>query len=463
MENSIPDTIRVLIVDDDEDAFGLIRRLLMKVPEKRFTVDWASSYEEGLEAIQKQGHDVYLVDYRLGMETGLNLLKTARSRGAQGPIIILTGADDPRVDYEAAKMGASDFLLKDKLDSATLERSIRYSIQHYATLQALQKSNERFRLLFERSMDAIFISNDLGDFLEVNGAACKLLGHSREELLAMNLSDLLSTDTHNVTDPLQEQSFGELSFTGADGERRFAEFSASRLATNLNLSILRDITERRKLETEIQEISEREQRRLGQDLHDGLGQVLTGISFLSKVLQQKLASKGYEESTDAGNIVSQISQALSQARELARGLCPVVLEENDISAALQQLCNNIENFFGVTTGLECDPELKLQDNALAIHLYRIAQEATTNALRHGHATEISIQLATEGRFATLRVEDNGIGIPEKMVGKGMGLRVMQHRARMIGANLEIERGPHGGTIVTCAVGKRIAFKPAAAG
>src|SRR6187200_2958352 len=111
----------------------------------------------------------------------------------------------------------------------------------------------------------------------------------------MKMSDLLSAESGGLADDLHDQSFGELSFSTPSGERRFAEFSACQFAPNLNLNILRDITERRDLEKEIQEISEKEQRRLGQDLHDGLGQSLTGISFLTKVLQQKLAAKKAEE------------------------------------------------------------------------------------------------------------------------------------------------------------------------
>ncbi|MDB6130487.1 MAG: hypothetical protein JWM04_1594, partial [Verrucomicrobiales bacterium] len=417
--------------------------------------------EEGLEVIRRKQHDVYLLDYRLGARTGLELLKESVSAGVKAPLILLTAATDPKVDLEATRFGATDFLLKDRLDSVTLERSIRYALQHFATLRALEKSHERSRLLFERSMDAILISDDSGNFLEVNSAACELLGYKKEELLAKNLKSLIAVPSGNIA-KMENQGYGELTFETKDGERRFAEFSACRFAHNLNLCILRDITERRNLEREIQEISEREQRRLGQDLHDGLGQTLTGIGFLTKVLQQKLATKELEEANDASNLVKLMSEALLQTRELARGLCPVVLEMNDLHAALQQLSVNLEKIFGVSATVEFDSGIKIKDNNVAIHLYRIAQEATTNAIKHGKAAKVNISLLKSSGGTTLKISDNGCGLPEaKLKNKGMGLRVMAHRARMIGANLSIDPNKGCGTVVTCVLNKSGAHGPAA--
>ncbi|MBA4148989.1 MAG: PAS domain S-box protein [Verrucomicrobia bacterium] len=444
--------IRVLLVDDESDVKPLLEHRLRKVPGKKFKIDWVASYNDGLGAIKKQEHDVYLVDYRLGAQSGLELIREANTFGIQAPFIVLTAAANPIIDLEATKIGAADFLVKDPLDHITLERSIRYAMQHFQTLRALQKSNERFRLLFERSMDAILISDDEGKILEANSAASALFGSSREKLVETQLSDLGTTEFDNAFFQQEEQSVGELSFTQPDGESRFAEFSACRFAPNLNLCILRDITERRQLEREIQEISEREQRRLGQDLHDGLGQALTGINFLTKVLQQKLTAKKVDEAKDAGYISSLINQALQHCRELARGLCPVVLEDNDLHAALQQLSDHVEKIFGVNCPVIFDSSIKIHENPVAVHLYRIAQEATTNAVKHGQAKNIHISLVRNNGEMVLRVKDDGSGLPkEALKHKGMGLRVMQHRARMINASLEIIPAKPCGTLVLCSL------------
>jgi PAS domain S-box-containing protein len=451
-------TVRVLLVDDEESSFLLLRRLLDKVPGKTFATEWAASYEAGLSALKENRHDVCLLDFRLGARTGLELLREAIAHGVQTPILILTRHDAPHVDLEAAQLGAADFLLKDQLEPVMLERVIRYSMQQAATLAALQKSHERFRLLFERSMDAILISDNRGRFVEVNGAACRLLGLSREELLEWKGSSVLAKTLHPDT-PRRPERLGEMAFNKPNGESCFIEFASTRLAPDLNLSILRDVTERRDLEREIQEISEREQRRLGQDLHDGLGQSMTGIAFLAKVLQQKLEARDLEEARSAGSIAALIDQALAQTRRLSRGLCPVVLDANDIEAALEQLAENLRTLFGVACELECDPEMKIADNAVAVHLYRIAQEAATNAIKHGAAKTVLLSLTVRKSRLILRIKDDGAGFPAtRPKGKGMGLRVMQHRCRMIGATLTIRAPKEGGVTVICSLPKVYALQ-----
>jgi two-component system, LuxR family, sensor kinase FixL len=443
--------VNVLLIDDEESFCIPLRRLLARVPGKKFVMDWVASYEEGLRALRENRHDACLLDYRLGLRTGLELLREATAQGVQTPIIILTGSDDPQVDLDATELGAADFLLKDQLDPVMLERVIRYSVQQAAALKALQKSHERFRLLFERSLDAILISDDRGRFVEVNGAACRLLGLSREQLQEWKWSDLLAEALHQQKQRRSE-GLGELTFTKPNGERCFIEFSSTQLAPDLNLSILRDVTERRALEHEIQEISEREQRRLGQDLHDGLGQSMTGIAFLAKALQQKLQAKAPEEAEAAGNIASHLNEALAQTRRLSRGLCPVVLDSNDIEAALEQLAENLRTLFSVSCELQCEPEIKITDHAVAVHLYRIAQEAATNAIKHGHARNIGLSLTSNNSRLILKVKDDGSGLPAAALkGKGMGLRVMHHRARMIGATISLRPSKAGGLIVTCSL------------
>ena len=451
--NMEPLPIRISLTDDEETSFILIRHLLAKVPGKKFIIEWAANFDAGLRLIQEKRHDLHLIDYRLGSESGLDLLRQAVALGTQAPIIILTGSDDPAVDLEATQLGAADFLIKDKLDPSTLERSIRYAIQHFATLRELQRSNQQFRLLFERSLDAILIYNDDEQFTAINSAASQLTGYPRKDLIGLKISELFSPHP-KVLMEWRRNGFGELTFVRPDGARRVVEFSASNFAPNLNLSIVRDITERRILEKEILEISEREQRRLGQDLHDDLGQSLTGISFLAKVLQNRLTAAQIPEAKNAEEIATLLNEALQQTRSLSRGLCPVVLESNDIAAALQQLVENLQSIFSVSAELACDPELKIVDNQLAVHLYRIAQEATTNAIKHGQATKIHISLLRNRSRLTLRVKDNGIGYdkssPDK---KGMGLRVMHHRAGMIGGTLDIKPLSQRGTVVTCSVRK----------
>lgn len=213
-----------------------------------------------------------------------------------------------------------------------------------------------------------------------------------------------------------------------------------------------DITERKRLEREILDISAREQQRIGQDLHDGLGQHLTGIAFLSKVLEQKLAAKSLGEATEAAEIAALVNQAITQTRDLARGLCPVQLEASGLVAALQELASKTESLFNVSCHFECEHSVLIHDNAVATHLYYIGQEAISNAVKHGKAQRIRVGLAAENHRITLTVQDDGIGfpeVPEKHA--GMGLHIMKYRARMVDGSLTIERDVAGGTTVTCSL------------
>jgi len=211
-----------------------------------------------------------------------------------------------------------------------------------------------------------------------------------------------------------------------------------------------DITERKHLEKEIIEVSEEEQKRIGQELHDGLGQHLTGIAFLSKVLEQKLSTRSLPESVDASEIVKFVNQAVSKTRHLARGLYPVELEANGLMSALEQLAANTKTLFGIECLFQCAAPVLVHDNIAAINLYRIAQEAVNNAVKHSKAKNIRIELSSQSGKIALTVADDGIGFDAARVeeGKGMGLHIMGHRARMIGGTLQIRTTLRGGTIIS---------------
>ncbi|MFL6351997.1 MAG: PAS domain S-box protein [Bryobacteraceae bacterium] len=210
-----------------------------------------------------------------------------------------------------------------------------------------------------------------------------------------------------------------------------------------------DVTENKRLENAVIEISGREQRRIGQDLHDGLGQHLTGIAFLAKVQEQRLSEKSLPEASEAAKIVHLVNQAIHKTRELARGLLPVLSGPYGLLAALQECATQVEDIFRVECRFECDDSLSFQDDGVANHLFRIAQEAVHNAIRHGKAQHIVIGLrgAEEG---VLSIRDDGSGMSlEPSSCAGMGLRIMDYRARMIGGSLSIQPAGERGTLVAC--------------
>lgn len=215
---------------------------------------------------------------------------------------------------------------------------------------------------------------------------------------------------------------------------------------------LQDITERKRLEREILEISEREQSRIGQDLHDGLCQHLAGIEFRLLGLKQKLEGKSSQQASETTELARLVRDGIEQTRTLARGLSPVMLEADGLMNALQELAIHTEKTFHISCSFHCPVPVPIRDNAVATHLYRIAQESVYNAIRHGKAKWIAIHLQTDNDRIALGVKDDGVGLP-RQPGKhdGMGLRVMQYRAGMIGGSLVVQRAPEGGTAVVCSL------------
>ncbi len=217
-----------------------------------------------------------------------------------------------------------------------------------------------------------------------------------------------------------------------------------------NKELEKVIKERKRLEKEILEISGMEQRRIGQDLHDGISQELTGIAFLGKVLEQKLSLKSIPEVAQVKKIVELVNQTIMGTKGLARGLYPVELESNGLMSALQELSSNTEKIFDVFCHFYCDRPILIHDHVMATHLYRIAQEAVNNAVKHSETKHIYIRLIRQRDKIALEIKDEGIGIPKRIKkNKGMGLRIMKYRAEMINASLEVVRDKEMGTIVRC--------------
>lgn len=221
------------------------------------------------------------------------------------------------------------------------------------------------------------------------------------------------------------------------------------------LALTQEMSERERLEKEILEISEREQRRIGHDLHDSLCQHLTGTALACQVLGEKLAGQSRPEAADAHQLVGLVEDGITLARNLARGIYPVDMEAEGLMAAFQELAASLTARSKIRCTFACDPPVLIHDAATATHLYRIAQEAVTNALRHGKPRHVLICLTGGDRRLTLTVEDDGAGLPENWSkGRGLGTRIMAHRAARMGGLLSIEPGPAGGTVVTCSIPKR---------
>ncbi len=214
--------------------------------------------------------------------------------------------------------------------------------------------------------------------------------------------------------------------------------------------LLREIAGRKRLEKEMIEIGEREIRRIGYELHDGLGQILAGLSLKSHGLEKVLKEKKMREAEEAFSITSLIDRAKEHIRVLMQGNMLMEGDQDSIMLSLQELASRTARDFNLSCHFKAGRPVTIHDKTASIHLYRIAQESVTNACRHGNPAHIEIILAREKDRVILTVNDNGTGIPDEGERKkGLGLKIMQYRANMIGASLDVRSAVNGGTGVTC--------------
>lgn len=219
--------------------------------------------------------------------------------------------------------------------------------------------------------------------------------------------------------------------------------------SRMNQQLVREMGQRAEAEKAIMEISHREQRRLGQDLHDGLCQTLAGVKLLSEELKEKLERRELPEAQDAEKIELHLREALRQADHIARGLYPVELETQGLMSALEELATKMSRMYPVSCRFTCPRPAPLENATIATHVFRIAQEAVINAIKSGKAKDIQIQLHIQDSYGLLSVVDNGIGMQHPVTRRGMGLKIMEYRTRVIHGSLAFRPVADGGTAVTC--------------
>ncbi len=223
------------------------------------------------------------------------------------------------------------------------------------------------------------------------------------------------------------------------------------------VGFLVEIADPASLEREIIEIANREQQRIGSDLHDGLGQDLTGIALMLRGIGAQLRKEGSAACADIEDVIGLVNAAIESTRSLARGLSPVSAEHDGLAAALQALAARATERYGIPVTFEARITQPLpNDETAATHVYRIAQEALTNAMRHSRATEVTIVLTASGGELQLEVADNGRGFPPVILesstaggSNGLGLKIMRYRAQMLGGSLAFGHGAAGGATVRC--------------
>jgi PAS domain S-box-containing protein len=323
---------------------------------------------------------------------------------------------------------------------------------------ALQPTYEELLHFFNEVPDLLCIAGFDGKFKYLNPAWQFTLGWTAEELQARPFLDFVHPDDRPATlVEMEKLALGVATITFenryhcSDGSFKRLQWTACPLpGLQATYAIARDVTLQRLLKAEILETLDRERERVGRDLHDGLCQELAGIAALSTSLARRLDPAAPAESGMAREIGKLLGESIGNARDLARGFNPAHLEGSDLNAALAEFCSNTAESFQMTCAFHCEACSARLDNHLKSDLYRIAQEAVSNAISHGRAKRIDVALIYQNDRGTLVIEDDGVGIADPLERKsGIGLHTMAYRSRLMGASFEVNRRTTGGTVVSC--------------
>ncbi|HYF30399.1 MAG TPA: PAS domain S-box protein [Chitinophagaceae bacterium] len=420
-------SIRILIVDDDEDDFLIISDYIRNINPTRFVLHWCYNYLEALAHMKHHNYDLYFVDYRLGAKTGLELLKEAISAQCEEPIVLLTGKGNYKVDMEAMQAGAVDYLIKTELTSEKLERCIRYSLERSATLKALRANERKYRSMFERSKDAVFITDDGCRFIDMNEATCRLLGYTREELINTDLCEkITSTDLQKVYRDVLVQK-GEINdmeveLLTKDNTRINCILSAS-METDLDgtvyvQGIIHDITNLKKaekatLQAEKLAATGRLVRTLAHEVRNPLNNINLSVDQLAH------GSKSDEEvflldviqrnSKRIGGLITELLDSSRPTEMIMEKHTLQGIMDETIATALDRITLqriNLQIQYSDEPAYIMGDKQKLRIAFLNIIINAV--EAITNA-----PGNISVEIITKAPKHTVQITDNGSGISEE--------------------------------------------------
>ena len=502
--------LQVLLVEDSDNDATLLELALQR-SGFHCTCERVETARGLTAALDRREWDVIIADYVMPSFDGLSALAMVKQRGLDLPFIVVSGHITDDTAVAAMKAGAHDYVMKDNLArlGPAVERELREAEMRRVRRQTEARLREEhaFREAIETSIPSgIAVVNLDGRQTYVNPAFCRMVGWSDAELVGakppfaywpeeevdaittalarvvthgtpqggmelrfrrkngerFNVFMLVTplSDTHgnvsgwlsSITDITRlKEAEGALRKSHLELERRVRERTADLSAANAKLQ--EAMAERSRLEHELLDITERERRRIGLDLHDDLGQRLSGIALLAKGLQLRLEKQRSAGAREAAEIYGLLQQAMSHTRNVAQDLATLEFEAKDLPSALRDLAARAREAFQIPCRFEARGDLPALDPKAVRQLYKIAQEALTNAIKHGKASQATITLSNAAGGLVLTVRNKGVSFPS-VIGQsaGMGLRIMNYRAKLIGASLRIEPGLRGnGTVVTCSV------------
>jgi len=463
--------VKILIVDDDEDDFLITSDYIKHIPNTRYKIEWCPRYKDALMHMTSGDYSLYFVDYRLGAKSGVDLLKEALQGGCEDPIILLTGKGNYQVDIEAMQLGAIDYLVKTDLSIEKMERCIRYALDRSNTLKALKANERKYRSMFEKSKDIVFIADTQLNFRDVNDAV-QLLGYEKQEMLEMNMNDLIEQQQHKnyLGQTLQagrEINDWEVTLVTKNNDRRTCVLSATVEETpgrdSYIQGIIHDITNLKKMEkATLQAEKLAAAGRLVRTLAHEVRNPLNNITLSVEQMQQDTED---ETSLLYMNIIQRnskrisdlISELLNTSRPSEIQLRPEGLQtilDNVISSAIDRL--TLKRIKLKVSYPDDEVFIFADKEKLELALLNIV----TNAIEAMEEQKglLSIIFHASPHYATVQITDNGCGISEENIsrlfepyytqkrnGMGLGLAFTLNILQAHKANVDVNSKPGEGT------------------
>lgn len=425
--NRLGTPVRILIVDDDDTDVFIIREHIKGIANQNFLVDQCRHYDEALKLIRQKKYDLYFIDYRLGAQTGLDLLRNALFQGCEEPLILLTGKGDSAIDHEAMELGAADYLLKSEISSENLDRSIRYALSRAAVLKALRTSERKYRAVFEHSREAILITDGNLQLKDFNVSASRLFETSADRLLERNLFDFI-TNTQAQEKILKdlaehgEVSHLEVEVVDALGETKHCLLSLSRDTSSVDVvnvyGIIHNITSLKKAEKAMLHAEKLAATwRLASTLAH---EVRNPLSTIQMSVEQIDPSSVAEEDKVLLEIISRNSQRISTLiTRLLESSRPdeMHLEAVDIRGILEECVGTIQDR---TRLKRIDVVLDVPSESLVIkanaeRMKMAILNILVNAIEAVEAGKgrIHVRVSSTSEHCIIHLADNGCGIPQE--------------------------------------------------
>jgi PAS domain S-box-containing protein len=468
--------IHILMIDDDEDDFFLVTELLHDISPGQYVLEWAPTYQKGLEAIERRAHDVFLVDYRLGPHTGIDILHRIQQMPEQLPVIMLTGKGDYNIDREAMLAGAYDYLVKGEITADLLERSIRYALDEYHHRRTTEEGEKKYYGIFEKAQDLIILADCDRHIIDANPAALRILAYDREAILKLHLRDLFASaeqGEHFLADISNTANAHsrEYEFKTSDNHKRTVLINAVTLdeVAQIFLCVIQDITDKKREEQEKQHqekfvITGRIARVVAHEVRNPLTNILLAVS------QFKEEATDNDEVTLYTDIIerncTRINQLITELLHSTR-MIELHIEPVGINAVTEKALQLAEDRLKLNeisvekTLVSPDITIQADEEKLVIALLNIIINAI-EAMVPGKGVLTITTIRNQERVKLL-IGDNGHGISEdklarlfdpfytsKSRGTGLGLTSTQNILLNHKGTIHVDSEPGKGTVFTIA-------------